>query len=162
MADKTTPSTPTQHRLNGQAARVVFDPGWCRTCKVCEMACSTLKEGQSRPAVARINIFYDEFAAVDPIHGVVCAQCADAPCMADCPTGAMGRHPRTGAVIIDQELCIGCMRCRKACPWDVPKRHPDRRKAIKCDLCSDHDGGPYCVQVCPLSGKALKVEGVDG
>jgi len=119
------------------------------------MSCAILKEGASRPAVARLNIYFDEFADADPISARICFHCADAPCLEACPVEAIYRHPRTGAVIIDEDTCVGCMRCAQECPWDVPKRHPDRRKAIKCDLCSDRPEGPYCVSVCPLSGKAL-------
>ena len=78
--------------------------------------------------------------------------------MEACPKEAMSRDERTGAVLIDEARCIGCMLCRKACPWDVPKQHPDRKVAIKCDLCVDRADGPICVQMCPLSGKALRYE----
>jgi anaerobic carbon-monoxide dehydrogenase iron sulfur subunit len=155
------PGSETQS-LPAAQARVVFDAACCRTCKVCEMACSTLKEGTARPAVARINVFFDEFAEIDPISGVICFQCEDAPCLDECPVEAIHRHPTTDAVIIDDEVCIGCMVCRDACPWDVPKSHPDTGLALKCDLCSDREGGPYCVQVCPLSGKALRYEQMGG
>jgi carbon-monoxide dehydrogenase iron sulfur subunit len=139
-------------------ARVVFDPAWCRTCRVCEVACSIGKEGTARPALARINVFFDEFREEQPISGLICFQCADAPCMEVCPVDAMSRDERTGAVLIHESRCIGCMLCRKSCPWDVPKRHPERRLALKCDLCVDRAEGPLCVEMCPLSGKALRYE----
>ena len=138
--------------------RLVYSPQWCRACKVCEVVCSIAKEGQARPSLARINIIFDEFQSVDPIHATICAQCEDAPCIDACRLGAMARDPDTGAVLILQDLCVGCMLCRKACPWDIPKSHPDRKIAVKCDLCSDRPEGPLCVQMCPLSGKALRYE----
>jgi len=136
--------------------RIVFDPNCCRTCKLCEMVCSITHEAESRPELSRINITFDAFKETDPIHGSVCAQCLDAPCMAVCPVDAMSRHGVTGAVVIAQDLCIGCMACRRECPWDVPKKHPELGVAIKCDLCSEREGGPICVEMCPLSGKALR------
>jgi Fe-S-cluster-containing dehydrogenase component len=72
----------------------------------------------------------------------------------------MSRDERTGAVLVREKRCIGCMLCRDACPWDVPKRHPERRLALKCDLCVDRAEGPLCVEMCPLSGKALRYEDV--
>lgn len=78
--------------------------------------------------------------------------------MEACPVEAMARDPRTGAVRVLEDLCIGCMQCQKACPYDVPRRHPDRRLAITCDLCSDRADGPQCVAMCPLAGKALIYE----
>ncbi|TFG68616.1 MAG: hypothetical protein E4H27_07805, partial [Anaerolineales bacterium] len=119
--------------------RIVFDPQWCRTCKLCEMVCSIEHEGESRPALSRININFDPFKVVNPIHGNVCAQCPDAPCLAVCPDKAMSRDAQSGAVIIDPDLCIGCMACRRACPWDIPKKHPELGIAVKCDLCKDRE-----------------------
>jgi anaerobic carbon-monoxide dehydrogenase iron sulfur subunit len=142
----------------GPRGRLFFDPLQCRTCRVCEVACSISHEGTARPAVARLHVALHEFQAPDLITGTVCAQCADSPCLTACPVGAMARDARTGAVVIDEALCTGCLRCRRACPWQVPARHPDRRKAIKCDLCSDRAQGPVCVEMCPLSGKALRYE----
>lgn len=139
-------------------ARVVFDPAWCRTCRVCEVMCSIGKAGAAQPALARINVFFDEFQEEDPISASICFQCADAACMEVCPKDAMSRDERTGAVLIDKKRCIGCMLCQKACPWDVPKRHPECKVAIKCDLCIDRTNGPLCVEMCPLSGKALRYE----
>lgn len=137
-------------------SRIVFDPQWCRTCKLCEMVCSIYHEGEANPALARINIAFNVMQVTDPIKGTVCSQCPDAPCLLACPVGAMSRNEKTGAVVIDPELCIGCMACRRACPWDVPKRYPNQRIAFKCDLCGDREGGPLCVERCPLSGKALR------
>ncbi|MEA3407314.1 MAG: 4Fe-4S dicluster domain-containing protein [Chloroflexota bacterium] len=108
--------------------------------------------------MARINIHFDEFKETDPISATICSQCEEAPCIEACPLDAMSRDARTGAVIIDEELCVGCMQCRDACPWDIPKRHPHKRLAIKCDLCNEREEGPLCVEVCPLSGKALRYE----
>jgi carbon-monoxide dehydrogenase iron sulfur subunit len=156
---------------------IAFDAQWCRTCRVCETICAIAHEGAARPALARIHVTFDEFptptgqpvnvedpaAAGHFVSATVCLQCADAPCIPACPTGALARDARTGAVIVDTDpdsatACIGCMRCRTACPWDVPQRHPERKVAIKCDLCAGRAGGPVCVEMCPLSGKALRVE----
>jgi carbon-monoxide dehydrogenase iron sulfur subunit len=156
---------------------IAFDAAWCRTCRVCETMCALYHEGAARPALARIHVTFDEFpapgsltvpvkeptAARQFVSATVCLQCADAPCIAACPTGALARETRTGAVLVDTDpgsptACIGCMRCRQACPWDVPQRHPERKVALKCDLCAGRAGGPLCVEMCPLSGKALRVE----
>lgn len=136
--------------------RIVFDPAWCRTCKLCEMVCSIEHEGESRPTLSRIRISFDDFKVSNPIHSSVCSQCPDAPCMKVCPVKAMSRDVQTGAVVIDPYLCIGCMACRRACPWDIPQKHPELGLAVKCDLCREREGGPVCVEMCPLSGKALR------
>jgi Fe-S-cluster-containing hydrogenase component 2 len=128
--------------------------------------CSIAHEGAARPALARIRITFDEFEEERPISGSVCFQCLDAACMEACPKDAMSRDERTGAVLIDEKRCIGCMLCQNACPWDVPVRVSapvcasahTRRLAVKCDLCAGREEGPICVQMCPLSGKALRYQ----
>jgi carbon-monoxide dehydrogenase iron sulfur subunit len=154
---------------------IAFDARWCRTCRVCETMCAIHHEGAARPALARIRVTFDEFpaqvsapveepdAAPDYLSATVCLQCDDAPCVDACPTRSLSRDARTGAIVVDtdpgsERACIGCMRCRKACPWDVPLQHPELKVAIKCDLCAGREGGPVCVEMCPLSGKALRVE----
>ena len=153
MSDK-----PSTGPLPGTRQRIVFDPQWCRTCRVCEAMCSLAQEGAAQPALARINVFFDEFNEDEPVTASYCFQCEEAACLEACPAEAMFRDPQTGAVLVDEERCIGCMACRRACPWDVPKRHPERKVAIKCDLCHGREGGPLCVAMCPLSGKALRLE----
>lgn len=149
----------SSQRAQGAArGRVLFDAQWCRTCRVCEVACSIAREGQANPALARMNVAFNEFERETPVTGLLCAQCEDAPCLTACPNEAMNRDARTGALVVDEEKCNGCMRCRRACTWRIPKRHPERKVAIKCDLCGDREGGPVCVAMCPLSGKALRYE----
>jgi carbon-monoxide dehydrogenase iron sulfur subunit len=168
-------STPEQASPQIIRRWIAFDAAWCRTCRVCETMCAIYHEGAARPALARIHVTFDEFpdsvtvpvkepaAARQFVSATVCLQCADAPCISACPTGALSRDARTGAVLVDTDsgsptACIGCMRCRQACPWDVPQRHPEHKVALKCDLCAGRAGGPVCVEMCPLSGKALRVE----
>jgi Fe-S-cluster-containing hydrogenase component 2 len=137
-------------------SRIVFEPQECRTCRACELACAIIHEGQASPTLARINVFFDEFREQNPISGRVCFQCEDAPCLDACPVEALYRDEATQAVVVDGEVCIGCMQCQDACPWGIPKLHPRRGIAIKCDLCYDRKDGPACVAICPLQGKALR------
>ena len=157
MSDESSVTSPIRSCSDTRAqGRLIFNEANCRTCRVCEQVCAISHEGYARPAVARINISFDEFALPERvISATYCRQCEDAPCMAACPNAAMTRDEATGAVVVIEEKCTGCMRCRKACPWKVPKLHPERKVAIKCDLCAGKASGPVCVQFCPVVGKAL-------
>lgn len=82
---------------------------------------------------------------------VACMHCGDAPCVLGCPTGALGRDPATGAVVVEAAQCIGCRTCSMACPFGVPRYGRDGRMR-KCDLCTvrvEHGRDPACVRACP-------------
>jgi len=52
---------------------------------------------------------------------------------------------KTGAVIIDEKKCIGCLVCVQACPFGAILVGPGG-EVLKCDLCG---GDPKCVLHCP-------------
>ena len=63
-------------------------------------------------------------------------------------------------VILDQDICKGCGKCAKACPFKAitmmriyhgdTKGRPFRQVAFKCDLCRDTESGvPACIEACP-------------
>ncbi len=82
---------------------------------------------------------------------VLCNQCADAPCMNICPTGALFRR-RDGIVDLNGEACIGCRACMAACPYDQLFIDPNTRTAEKCNFCAnrvENQLQPACVSVCP-------------
>jgi Fe-S-cluster-containing dehydrogenase component len=49
---------------------------------------------------------------------------------------------------VDEDKCIGCGLCQKACPWDMMSFDREKQKASKCFLC---DGEPKCVKACPAA-----------
>ena len=81
-----------------------------------------------------------------------CNHCADAPCVAICPTKAL--HMRDdGIVDFDSQRCIGCKSCMAACPYDAIYLDADQHTAAKCHYCAHRvDIGlqPACVLVCPV------------
>lgn len=83
--------------------------------------------------------------------------CADA-----CQFGALKMDPETGSPIVDDELCVGCGACVKACPRSIielrNKGFKNRRVYVKC--VNKEKGGQArktCVNACIGCGKCEKV-----
>jgi len=90
-----------------------------------------------------------------------CFHCGDSPCLIACPTGAISKDNKTGAIVVNNELCIGCHSCALACPFGVP-RYDSEDKMQKCNLCTERVAAglqPACVRVCPFA--ALKFEPIN-
>ncbi|NIS13566.1 MAG: hypothetical protein GWN18_15955 [Thermoplasmata archaeon] len=58
----------------------------------------------------------------------------------------------TGAVLVDDNACIACGSCGRACPFHVIW-FDDRERPRKCDLC---EGDPACVRYCQLEAIEYK------
>lgn len=118
----------------------------CSGCRRCEIACSFLHEGKVWPEASRIRVFM-LLPGVEIPH--FCVQCEDYPCVEACPVKALSISDETGAVIVNNEACVGCGNCIKACPGAVPHMHPEKGVILICDLCG---GDPKCVKVCREGG----------
>lgn len=93
-----------------------------------------------------------------------CMHCDDPACANICPFSAQEKTPE-GAVVIDEDTCMGGAKCRDVCPWSIPQRqagvgvYMDLAPGIvgggvmyKCDMCADviaAGGIPACVSACP-------------
>jgi len=115
----------------------------CLACRNCERVCSFQEAGGFRRDQANIWVYIDPDRR--SIFTMTCLQCENAPCMEICPAGAMTRDPQTGAVVVDEHLCVGCKMCVSACPFGCVHFEPQRRVAVKCNLCNGH---PRCVENC--------------
>lgn len=120
----------------------------CAGCSSCVFACCLSHEGVAAPHLARIKVNGTRFEEWDN-NAKPCLQCIDPQCMRYCPCNAIYVDKKTGARVINEELCIGCMECIKHCPYSPPRISYDdvKKKAIKCDLCG---GDPQCVKSCPF------------
>jgi Fe-S-cluster-containing dehydrogenase component/formate-dependent nitrite reductase membrane component NrfD len=131
----------------------VLDQDRCIGCHACTTACKSenlVPLGVTRTFVKSVDV--GVFPTARRAFQVTrCNQCADAPCVAACPTQAMYRR-EDGIVDFDKRICIGCKACMAACPYDAIFINPEDHSAEKCNLCAHRlDVGlePACVTVCP-------------
>jgi len=123
---------------------LLVDPSLCTGCRTCELACSFFHEKVFSPSFSRVTVVVDyERGYFIP---QMCQQCQDPPCVKSCPTEAITKNEETGAVEVDYDVCIGCLRCFEACPFGAIKIRVDNLKPLVCDLC---EGDPQCVKFCP-------------
>jgi len=116
----------------------------CTGCRICEIVCSSTREGLYAPKVSRVRLVQNEEKGFD--CPIACKLCEKPPCVAACPTKALTQHPLRHSVIVKKALCIGCGLCVEYCPIGAISIHPERKMAAVCDLCL---GEPLCQKVCP-------------
>jgi len=133
---------------------IEIDRDNCVGCRLCEMVCSLIHEGECSTAKSRIRIHRDEEYGNNLVS--VCIQCEEPYCLESCTLDAISRDLKTGIVRVDEEICTGCELCLEACPMGAIFVHKDRGVAIKCDLCG---GDPECVKVC--SREAIVLTDID-
>jgi len=137
---------------------ILVSPELCTGCKSCEIACA-VEHSRSKsvyfahletpPPIPRVRVLAVDSYSV-PMR---CQHCADAPCMAVCPTKAISRSAE-GFVLLDSARCIGCLMCAEACPFGAIRFDPTLRVAVKCDFCVDRvrrGMRPACVEACPTT-----------
>lgn len=118
----------------------------CSGCQMCEVACSLKHMKECNPERSRIRMIKTETDGIYEYVPSLCMQCETAMCELVCPVQAISRNPDTGAMIIDEAKCIGCSSCSYACPFGACFVDRKIGKSVVCTQC---DGDPTCVKVCP-------------
>ena len=128
------------------AKKLTAKPDLCVSCRICEMSCALQKSGMFNPVKARIWIHKNKKGQDQPM---ICRHCKAPPCAKACPVE--GKKPiwkddETGIVHFNEENCIGCYECVRACPFAAMRIDPNTGYVAKCDLCG---GDPECAKWCP-------------
>ena len=152
---------------------VLHDTTRCIGCRKCEKACNKVNSlpNPSKPfddlSILDLNRRTDEKAFTivnrftpEPDKPAVfakkqCNHCLEPACASACFVKAL-KKDKTGAVIYDASLCVGCRYCMIACSFNIPAyeyNNPTSPKVVKCTMCKpkiDKGELPGCVASCPV------------
>jgi carbon-monoxide dehydrogenase iron sulfur subunit len=131
----------------------------CMGCRLCQTACSQIKEQKIQPAIARVQV-PQYYPGVE--FPVLCYQCGDeAKCIEACPVQALSldTSKKLNTIKVDTTKCLrtakngDCTLCQDKCPGTAVTFHPTTRAPLICDLCG---GDPACVKACYSQTLTLK------
>lgn len=135
---------------------IVVNLDRCTGCYSCEITCKMENDialGEHWNKMLQRGPFGDYPNMTRYPLPTMCQQCADAPCVHVCPTGASYRDPDNNTVQINKEKCIGCRYCMMACPYGVRSFNKAERVVEKCTLCpqlTSQGKLPKCVRNCSV------------
>ncbi len=142
--------------------RVYVKEEICMGCRLCEVYCRVEHSPSRDPVkafkrgtlpVARVRV-----ETRSPVSfSVRCQHCREPHCVYACLTGALSRDADSGAVVVDDEKCVGCWTCLLTCPYGSIARDTARGKSVKCDLCPNAEA-PVCVANCPNEALVFEEE----
>ena len=151
---------------------ILHDTTRCIGCRKCEEACNKVNElpapeqpfddlsvlDQERRTRSETYTVVNRFKGKDNLLPVFvkkqCNHCLEPACASACFVRAL-RKVKTGAVIYDASLCVGCRYCMIACPFNIPTyeyNEPLTPRVTKCTMCHPRiEKGlfPGCVESCP-------------
>lgn len=140
------------------AKAILFDSTQCVGCRACEEGCAKRWNLPYNDKIAQEEQISAHKLTAIVTHGErfsrrLCMHCADPTCVSVCPVAAL-QKTALGAVIYDEDRCMGCRYCMLACPFQVPSYEWDSRlpRVKKCDFCYERQraGQPTaCAEVCP-------------
>lgn len=134
----------------------LLDPKRCIECRACEVACKQWNGVPTGIQVRYRQVQVREYGSFPDVQvqalSLACNHCDNPLCMKACPVKAIWRRDEDGAVLIDQERCVGCRFCERFCPYDAPQFNRQLKKMQKCTMCYDRIAmglAPACAAICP-------------
>jgi Fe-S-cluster-containing dehydrogenase component len=130
----------------------IFNINKCAGCRSCIAACH-LENGWNISA-RNVLVANEELADDLPVRNIslACNHCEKPVCLEGCPAGSYSKDQHSGAILLNEDRCIGCRYCEWNCPYDAPKFDNKLQIIGKCNLCYNGlaEGRlPACVNACP-------------
>ncbi len=124
---------------------MVIDLKKCVGCGACAIACKTENNTQEKAKGQTFNwadfILKTEGRFPEVKYTAIptlCNHCTDAPCIKVCPVTPKAMHKHeNGITMHNQQRCIGCRLCQKACPYSA--EDVDKEKAAYSVISFNHD-----------------------
>lgn len=136
---------------------MVFFADRCTACRTCLAACRDhhgIPVGVDAPRM--IEHEWIDRSGLGGIGTAVvpfgCAQCESPACLSECPVEAISFDDVSGLIRLDEEVCLGCGKCVRVCPFGAPILDVGRRKVFRCDGCRERlvmGMEPICSKACP-------------
>ncbi|MFW9877342.1 MAG: 4Fe-4S dicluster domain-containing protein [Candidatus Thorarchaeota archaeon] len=147
---------------NNKQFGMVIDQERCIGCEACTIAC----KAENKTTNYWIKVETQGSAVKDSPRGnfpnltmdflpKLCNHCEHPPCVDSCPDDALIKRD-DGIVILNQDLCTGCLSCLTACPYNIIVFDDDNNLPGKCNFCAhrvDQGLEPFCVICC--EGQAM-------
>jgi Fe-S-cluster-containing dehydrogenase component len=148
---------------------VLHDISRCIGCRKCEAACNKVNDlpapdkpfddlkvlEEKRRTSAKEYTVVNQFATKEPTFvKKQCNHCLEPACASACFVKAFTKTPE-GAVIYNENVCVGCRYCMIACPFEIPAYEyddPFTPRVRKCTMCHPRTTKgllPGCVEACP-------------
>ncbi|MGB6009904.1 MAG: 4Fe-4S dicluster domain-containing protein [Desulfobacterales bacterium] len=153
---------------------ILHDTTLCVGCRTCEAACNKVNDlpQPDRPftdlsvlettrrtttkAFTVVNKYDNSKKSGHPVfYKKQCNHCLEPACSSACFVRAFTKT-KTGAVVYDASVCVGCRYCMIACPVEIPTYEYDQAltpRIRKCTMCHPRviEGQlPGCVEACPM------------
>ncbi len=140
----------------GKRYAMLMDVEKCYGCMACVVACSA----ENNVPLDFFRTWIEYLEKPDGTRIFIpkqCNHCDDPPCVPPCPTKATF-ITSDGLVLVNDNLCIGCGACVKACPYGARFINPVKGVADKCTFCSHRLAEgllPACVEACPTGARVF-------
>jgi formate dehydrogenase iron-sulfur subunit len=152
-----------------ESMAVLHDTTRCIGCRKCEAACNKVNDlpapekpfddlkvlEEKRRTTPKTYTVVNQFGGEHPVFAKKqCNHCLEPACASACFVKAFTKTPE-GAVIYNENVCVGCRYCMVACPFEIPTYEYDEPftpRVRKCTMCHPRILKgllPGCVEACP-------------